>query len=103
MAALRFLGSFLLLLAAVVLIADVTNARGPVGGGFTVSLAKHWAGLAPSSLAAAQKSIQAVSPLLWDPLVKTLLAMPAWATFGLLGGLLAWIGRRRRRVNIYVN
>jgi hypothetical protein len=103
MAALRFRGSVFLLLAAVILIADITNTRGAAASGFAVSMAKHWASLAPATLAAAQKSIQSTSPVLWDPIVKTLLAVPAWALFAFLGGLMAWIGRRRRRVNIFVN
>lgn len=103
MPTLRFLGGLLLLLAAVILIADITNARGNPAGGLWVSIAKHWGGLAPTSLASSQKAIQSTSGLLWDPVVKSLLALPAWAVFGALGALLAWIGRRRRRVNIYVN
>jgi hypothetical protein len=103
MPTLRFLGGLLLLLAAVILVADVTNARGNVVGGLWVSIAKHWASLAPTSLASSQKAIQSTSGLLWDPVVKSLLALPAWAAFGGLGALLAWIGRRRRRIDIYVN
>ena len=103
MPALRFLGGLFLLIGAVVLVADFTNARGGIGGGLTVPLAKHWASLAPASLAASQKSIQAISGLLWDPFVKSMLAIPAWSWFTAIGALLAWSGRRRRRVNIYVN
>ncbi len=103
MQALRFLGGMFLLLSAVILIADYTNARGALAPGLTVSMARHWASLAPTTLAAAQKSIQSVSPLLWDPLARSLLAIPAWALFAAIGGLFAWFGRRRRRVNIFVN
>ncbi|MEQ1611748.1 MAG: hypothetical protein ABL904_03270 [Hyphomicrobiaceae bacterium] len=103
MPALRFLGGLFLLIGAIVLIADITNARGGVGNGFAVPLAKHWASLAPASLAASQKSIQAISGLLWDPIMKSVLAIPAWTWFTAIGALLAWTGRRRRRVNIFVN
>jgi hypothetical protein len=103
MPALRFLSGLLLLIAVVVLVADITNARGPLSSGLTVSMAKHWSTLAPSSLAASQKSAQAVSPILWDPILKSFLAIPAWSLFALLGSLFAYIGRRRRRVNIYTN
>lgn len=103
MPTLRFLGGLFLLIGAVVLIADITNARASLGGGFGVSLAKHWGALAPSSLAASQKAVQSASGLLWDPFVKSLLAIPAWTWFCSLGAMLAWAGRRRRRVNIYVN
>lgn len=103
MPALRFLGSLFLLIGAIILVADLTNARGGLVPGLTVSLAKHWASLAPATLSASQKSIQAISGLLWDPFVKSLLAVPAWAWFTAIGILLAWIGRRRRRVNIFAN
>ena len=103
MPALRFLGGLFLLIATLILVADITNARGAWAAGLTVSLARHWASLAPLSLAGAQKSLQAVSPLLWDPLVKSLLAVPAWAFFAILGATVAWLGRRRRRFNIFVN
>lgn len=103
MPALRFFGGVFLLIAAVILIADLTNARDITTAGFSVSLATHWAKLAPSSLAASQKSLQAISPFLWDPLARTLLKLPAWAWFGLIGALMAWFGRRRRRIDIFVN
>ncbi len=103
MPALRFLGGLFLLIAAVILIADMTNVRGPLTAGLVVSTAKHWASLAPSSLAASQKSVQALSPILWDPFLKSLLAIPAWGLFAFVGGLFAYLGRRRRRVNIYTN
>jgi hypothetical protein len=103
MPALRFLGGLFLLIGAVILVADITAARGTGAAGLGVSLAKHWANLAPSSLAASQKAIQSASGLLWDPFVKSILAVPAWLLFATIGGLLAWLGRRRRRVNIYIN
>ncbi len=104
MAALRFIASIFLLLAAVILIADITQARsGAASGGLWVALAKHWAALAPQSLAAAQRSLQATSGWLWDPLAKSLLAIPAWLLFTTIGAGCAYAGRRRRRVNIYTN
>lgn len=104
MPVLRFLGGLLLLLAAITLITDITNARGGVDAGtFTVSLARHWANLLPASAASSQRAIQALSPLLWNGLVKWLLAIPAWMFFAVLGAALSWAGRRRRRINIYVN
>ena len=103
MPALRFLGGLFLLIATLILVADITNSGGAVAAGLTVSLARHWANLAPSVLAGAQKSVQAVSPALWDPVLKTVLAVPAWALFAVLGATFAWLGRRRRRFNIYRN
>ena len=45
----------LLLFAVVILVADLTNAGGAPLSGLAVSTAKHWAGLAPSLLAATSK------------------------------------------------
>ena len=42
-------------------------------------------------------------PGVWNWGVLWLLQLPAWALFGLLGLILAFLGRRRRRVNIYAN
>ena len=42
-------------------------------------------------------------PLVWETAVRPLLLLPAWALFGGLGFLLAYIGRRRRRVNVFAN
>ncbi len=103
MPALRFLGGLLLLIAVVILVADITNARGSLASGLAVSTAKHWSSLAPVSLASSQKSAQSVNAILWDPILKSLLAIPAWSLFAMLGSLFAYIGRRRRRVNIYTN
>ena len=103
MPALRFLGGLLLLLAIIILVADITNSGGSPLSGLTISTAKHWAGLAPSLLAATQKSVQAISPILWDPFLKSLLAIPAWGVFASFGALLTYLGRRRRRINIYTN
>jgi hypothetical protein len=103
MAALRFVSSVFLLVAAVILVADLTHARTAVAPSAWISLAKHWSLLAPQSLAAAQRSLQATSSLLWDPLVKSLLAVPAWLVFASLGAACGYAGRRRRRVNIFTN
>ena len=104
MPALRFFGGVFLLIAAVILIADLTNARGITTAGFSVSLAKHWAKLAPSLARSQSEEPAGDQPLFMGPDSHgSLLKLPAWAWFGLIGALMAWFGRRRRRVNIFVN
>ncbi len=44
-----------------------------------------------------------VYPFLWDPLILSLLQLPTWIVFGVLGLLLYRIGRRRRRIDVYDN
>ncbi|MEM9634531.1 MAG: hypothetical protein AAGA50_24590 [Pseudomonadota bacterium] len=38
-----------------------------------------------------------IHPLLWDPVVLTILIWPVWAFFAPLGLLLLWLGARRQR------
>ncbi len=46
-----------------------------------------------------QRKVEAyIGHWLWDPLIQWLLMLPTWAVFGLIGGLLAYAGSRRRRL-----
>jgi hypothetical protein len=55
-------------------------------------------------LAAAQKVVEArIHPLLWDPLIRSVLALPAWASLGTVGLIFTWLGRPRRRIDIFAN
>jgi hypothetical protein len=102
MVALRILAGALFLFAAIALVSDAT--RYLQGGGLSAtSLAVLWRNASPVSLASTQTGISRLHPLLWDPLVWRALLLPAWLTLGILGLLVARIGRRRRRVNIFVN
>jgi uncharacterized protein (TIGR03382 family) len=42
-------------------------------------------------------------PLVWDLGLAKVLRLPTWGVLGLLGVGFAWLGRRRRAVNIYAN
>jgi hypothetical protein len=104
MAALRFVAGLFLLAAVIALVSDVTRTQLGLAGGPSTSLLKHLADLAPSSLAAAQRAVQNnLHPLVWDPVLKSFLSLPAWASLAAIGLLLAYAGRRRYRVNIYTN
>jgi hypothetical protein len=100
MAILRFLAGVFLLIAVIALAFDATRQ-----GGFVVtSLYDSWRNVAPQSVAAAQSALSRSShPLVWEYGVKSLLAMPAWGLFGTIGLLLAYAGRRRKRVNVFAN
>jgi hypothetical protein len=105
MTVLRFIGSLFLLAAVIALTADFTRAD-PAGTALPpfASLLKHWSDLAPQSLAAAQKVVEArIHPLLWDPLIRSVLALPAWASLGTVGLIFTWLGRPRRRIDIFAN
>lgn len=100
---LRLFAGLFLLLAALALIGDVTrsmNTRTTV----VTSVATQWRQLSPQSLTNAQNAVSKnVHPLAWDPLIWRLLLLPAWFLFGAIGLVLALLGRRRRRVNIFIN
>jgi hypothetical protein len=69
-----------------------------------LSTYEHWSKLAPVTLATARSSVQRMThPMVWDPALLSILRLPTWGLFGLLGGLLAYAGRRRREVNIFAN
>ena len=104
MLALRFLGSLFLLIAVISLTADLSRPLPAAGNANYTSLMKHWSDFAPQSLATAQKTVQTKAhPVLWDPVIRYPLGLPAFATLGGLGLVLLYLGRPRRRVEIFVN
>ena len=101
---LRLLGLWFVALALVGLVVDGT-ATIAAGAWSATPFGQYWFDFAPGSLAAAQAFVQSeINPLVWDPVVLTLLVQPAWVIVGPLGFLLLWIGDlgrgRRRRAGI---
>lgn len=104
MAVLRFLASLFLLIAVVALVSDVTRATGAGATFEATSIAQQWAALAPGSLQSAKAMVsRATHPLVWDTLVAPLINTPAFVLFGALALLSGIAGRRRERLNIFVN
>ncbi|MAA99589.1 MAG: hypothetical protein CMN86_15045 [Stappia sp.] len=97
---LRILGLWLVALALVALVIDATGSIAASAWVFTPA-GKYWFDFDPASLGLAQAAVQRhVSPMLWDPVIQTLLEAPVWAVAGPLGFVLLWLGdlgRRRRR------
>jgi hypothetical protein len=65
-----------------------------------VTLGGVWYMVHRASLNAAQAGIQRyVAPWLWDPIIIWVLVQPVWATAGLPGAGLLWLGwpRKKRR------
>ena len=104
MLALRFIGALFLLGAVIALTADVSRmSRAPQQARFS-SLLKHWSDFAPQTLAATQKAVQTkVHPLLWDPVIRLPLSVPAWISITALAAVCFYAGRPRRRVEIFIN
>lgn len=104
MAALRFLAALFLLIATVALVADLTPSLSDGSGFSSTSLSRHWAKLAPSSLQAAKASLsKATAPWVWDEVVASVIDLPTWLLFGVLGLVCGYAGRHRRQINIFVN
>lgn len=96
----RFLGLWLLAGALVALVVDgaKTIAAGAV---VTTPLGQLWFSVSPETLNGAQAGIQRnVHPLLWDPVIQSVLLAPSFVVFGILGALLMLAGRRKREVKL---
>ncbi|MEZ5815976.1 MAG: hypothetical protein R3D44_02710 [Hyphomicrobiaceae bacterium] len=95
----------LLFIAAVVALAyDGTRTMAGGAGLVMTSLWDHWSSFAPSTLEAAQKMVTArLGPIVWVKGIAPFLHLPAWLTTAGLGVVLAWLGRRKRQVSIFVN
>ena len=99
----RVLGVWCLLTAAITLIIDVTQAIS-TNTWVATPLGQYWYNLHPPSLNVSQAAIERhVHPALWDPVITYILQSPSWAVFGILGVLLYWLGRRRRRREVFSN
>jgi len=102
-ALLRFLAGIVLLVAVIFAVSDATGSLG-TNGGAAVTVHRTWSAVSLTSLGAAQGAVQRYThPAVWNWGILKILQLPAWALFGLIGIILAFLGRRRRRVNIYAN
>ncbi len=101
---LRILGVWFLLLAMVAAVVDGTKSLAGGGQLVVTPLGDQWLALSPTSLQAAKAAVVTnVAPALWDPVIATILQAPTWLVFGLIGGALYWLGRKRRPVEIFIN
>lgn len=101
---LRLIARPLLLIAVLALVYDGTRTLAGGSGLVITSLAEHWQALAPTSLEALRNvASKVLSPAAWDAGAQRLLLLPAWLVIGVLGLMLLWIGRKRQRVNVFVN
>ncbi len=102
--ALRFLAFVFLLVSTIALVADATPALDGFGPFEPTLFVDHWRGLAPKSASAAQAAVsEATHPLVWDFGVSSLINLPTFFIFGVLGLLAALVGQRRERLDVFVN
>lgn len=101
---LRVVGIWLLLAGLIALAVDATKSLAGSGQLVLTPLGGYWYKLDPGSLNAFQAGVERyVHPYLWDPLIISVLQLPAFALLSGLGILLYWLGRVRRRVEVYSN
>lgn len=103
MLAVRFIASLFLLAAVIALTADMSRPR-RAASPMVWSVERHWTEIAPQSLANARKSVATrTHPVVWDPVIRTVLSVPAFLMLGAASAGLFYLGRPRRRVEIFVN
>lgn len=101
---LRLLGGWAILTAIVALVYDLTHSYQTDAKFVFASLGKDWYAISPSTLNLLQASVERhMHPILWDPVLLSLLKAPATGVFAVLGVGLYAIGLRRRRTNIFAN
>lgn len=100
----RFLTAVMLLVAVVALVHDLTPAFYGAGPLNATSISGHWEQIAPSSRKAAETAVSAsVGAWVWSLMQALLLSWPTFLVFGGLAAVCGLFGRRRRRVEIFVN
>ena len=101
---LRFLAALFALFALISLAADISRPA-IAGESFTAtSLMQHLQAVAPSFVAGLEKSVsRSVGPFFWDPILTSILGLPASLLFLLLAIAAGIAGRPCRRVQIFVN
>ncbi len=101
---LRGLAGVCLIIAAVALASDMGTAT--MGGQKQIeptSVVRHWQTFAASSLEQTRSFLnKRTRPWVWEAF-STPLRLPTFVFFTLLGLALGYLGRRRQRVNIFVN
>jgi hypothetical protein len=103
-AMLRIVARLLLIAAVVALVYDGSRTLAGGSGLVVTSVIEHWRAFQPQSLETAKALVNArVHPLAWELGAMRVLQLPAWLVAGVLGLLLAWIGRRRKPVGIFIN
>lgn len=101
---LRFIAAVFFVAATVALTIDVTRWQTSAAGPTFKSLEAHIRSAAPATLDEIAKAVSdATHPLLWDLVVTSLLALPAWLTLLLAAMGLTYATRERRQVDIFIN
>ncbi len=101
---LRILSGLFLLAAAIALISEATRAQLGVPGAPFTPLLTQLAESTPVLLRSVEKMVRNLHGYLWDPMLVSILQLPAWVSLGSAGLILGWLGRRRdQRIRVFTN
>lgn len=101
---LRFLAALLALIAVIAFAADWTSARVDGAPDAAHGLLDHLTAFTPRLVTALNATVvNALGPVAWDPLLLSVLNLPAWVVFAVLALLAGFAGRPRRQVRIFAN
>ena len=92
---LRFLGWWILAGGFVFFVYDGTKSLAGDHLFFT-KLSDVWNAVNATSLSLLRPAIEPMAPWLWDPVIQSVLAAPAWLVFAILGAILMLLGRKRK-------
>ncbi|MBS0232806.1 MAG: hypothetical protein JSR99_04905 [Proteobacteria bacterium] len=99
---LRFLAALFALVTLISFAADVS--RPATDGEGAISLMQHLQNLAPAFLTALERTVsRSISPAAWNPVLTTVLSLPATMIFLVLAIGCGVLGRPRRRIRIFAN
>ncbi len=93
---LRILALFALATSLITAVLDITRSIADSTLVMT-PLGLDWFNISPTTLNASQDTIKNyVHPILWDPVIQTILLAPSWFVFSVLWLILTLLGRNRR-------
>ena len=103
-ALLRIVARPLLIAAVIALAYDGTRTLAGGSGIVVTSLAEHWMHFFPATYDATKALLASkVHPKAWELALVPVIRLPSWLVAGALGLLLAWLGKRRKDVAIFIN
>lgn len=101
---LQFLAALFATLALFAFASDFTASRAHETDFTATSVLQRLTDLAPSTVNTTRtRIVNALGEAAWDPLVTTLLGLPAFLFFLILAALAGYAGRHRRDVQIFIN
>jgi hypothetical protein len=104
----RFMLQFLAALSSAVALfafaADFTAARSGAGGFHSMTVLERMNDFAPSLEGSIKGAVtHAAGAVAWDPILTSLLGLPAYVVFAILALVCGYAGRPRKEVQIYIN